>query len=241
MISAALAFFALSTASAASTAHVVVLDTDTGADAEKVQREVKWRIARPQVEWVADSLPAETAKALHQFPNECAPKLPQAVREGLADLAGENELYVALPTTPRHKDLAVWRWDAKTDRLLLVMNDGHPSQGFEVSGNSARIVQLVWPNLVKQKKFKDDVLGRTHSADPVLVRAGTEYGGFIDTLMEHPNECTPEMTPEMIETLKADAANAPDTDLYLAVRVPNVKSTYMWRWDNDGYLSRMFE
>ena len=43
---------------------------------------------------------------------------------------------------------------------------------------------------------------------------------FIDALLEHPNECVAEITSEMTETMRAEAAKTPDADLYVVVRMP---------------------
>ena len=212
-------------------AHIVVVSNDTEADLDKVQKQVKWRIARPNVQWIDDSLPREAAAELQQFPNECTPTLSAQTNERLAALSGEHELYVALPVTKHHKDTVIWRWDKGSQKLQTVLNRRDQSSQFAVSDTPARVIQLPWPN-VDNKTIPEKSLALLRRQAPAVEMGQGGYGTpFIDVLMEHPNECVPEMTPEMQALLAADAEASPETDLYVGLRMGGTGGAYLWRWD----------
>ncbi len=232
--------FLLAGTAQAEPANVVVLSTDTGADMEKVHHELKVRIARPAVEWIDDTLPAGTSDALQRNPNECTPTLPEDVRDSLKALGGEDELYVVLPTTDHHKDIAIWRWDDVSGTLQKVMDRRNSTLGYEVSDAPARVLHVHWPN-GKTKSLPSKSLTSLNRSKPQVEIAGDGFdAAFIDTIMEHPNECTPEMTKEMVSTLEAEATKTPDADIYVAIMANKRMGPYLWRWDEElGALSRV--
>jgi len=217
--------------------RVVVVPTDTGVDVEKVKKEVMIRIARPTVKWLEDALPADAPDALQRYPNECTPTLPSTLSDALGGLSGEHELYVVLPTTAKHKDLAIWRWDSKSESLLRVANPGGKPI-YPVRDTPARVVRLSWPD-ANSRPLDDRSIEAISRENPQIEMV--DFGlSFIDALLEHPNECVAEITSEMTETMRAEAAKTPDADLYVAVRMPRAKrSTLVWRWHPDAYLARV--
>ncbi len=55
---------------------------------------------------------------------------------------------------------------------------------------------------------------------------------FIDQLMEHPNECTPELDGEIMNSLSIYAKLHPDAEVYVALPdAGNTNRILIWRWD----------
>jgi len=217
-------------------AQVLVIYKDMDVDVEKVRRTVKSQIARPSVEWLEESLGPDTLEALLRYPNECSPTISPETRARLESLSGEPELYVVASTTRKHKDLAMWRWDRRSKKLLRVMSYRNKLKAIPLD-TPARILHLTGAHTTPQP-LNPRALASIHRVNPTIQT--TDLGAdFVDKLMEHPNECEPEMTSEMIETLKTEAAKTPDTDLYVFVqRGRGNASTLVWRW-TDGRLSRV--
>lgn len=66
---------------------------------------------------------------------------------------------------------------------------------------------------------------------------------FIDQLMEHPNECTPELDGDILNYLAIYARLHPDAEIYIAVpEGGNPNRILIWRWDRpSGTLQKVLD
>jgi hypothetical protein len=66
---------------------------------------------------------------------------------------------------------------------------------------------------------------------------------FVNQLMEHPNECTPELDGDIMNYLAIYAKLHPDAEIYIAVpEAGNPNRVMLWRWDRpSGTLQKVLD
>jgi hypothetical protein len=66
---------------------------------------------------------------------------------------------------------------------------------------------------------------------------------FVNQLMEHPNECTPELDGDILDYLAIYAKLHPDAEIYIAVpEAGNPNRILLWRWDRpSGTLQKVLD
>lgn len=227
---------------AATPAALVLPSTGDEVDADKLHRAVKVAVARPDLAFPSDvdvdrdALRTQIARR----PNECTADLSDEVTAQLGALRGDDELYVALPTSKRARDTLLWRFDASSQLLQRVLNLGPVVAPPPVDGE-VHVVLVPWLGTDQAERGLSPADVRPQVGTATTSVGAPEAGlgpEFIDQLMEHPNECSPELTDAMAEALAAAEGEVP---LYVAVELPSGRHRLiLWRWvPEERALSRV--
>ena len=186
----------------------------------------------------ADSLGSLLKPTLARYAAECAPPLSTEETEALrAQVPEQGALFIALPTP---NDALVWRWDAQGERLHRVLRWNKASQPPTIE-EPAHVVFLPWPGTSQAERPPKVDMARLGRPEHTVVTDVEHAAQAIDALVEHPNECQPEMTDHLVGLLNEQQAEAGDTDVFVAVQNPRGRDSYVWRYDPESQmLQRLF-